>query len=82
MHWHERAGRYIGTALKWLPLAAVVGALSGVLGAAFHGAIEVATAFRLAHSWTLYLLPVWTSAGSASPPAPPRRCCSTAAARR
>ncbi len=58
MHWHERAGRYIGTALKWLPLAAVVGALSGVLGAAFHGAIEVATAFRLAHSWTLYLLPV------------------------
>lgn len=58
MHWHERAGRYIVTVLKWLPLAAVVGALSGVLGAAFHGAIEYVTAFRLAHGWTIYLLPV------------------------
>lgn len=44
--------------VKWLILSVGTGAILGVLGGLFGRAITIATGFRLAHSWMLYLLPV------------------------
>lgn len=49
---------YAAALLKWLVLAAVVGALGGVVGALFHIGVEEATALRGEYPWLLYLLPV------------------------
>ena len=42
---------------KWLLVSGITGLLCGVLGSAFHVAVEEATAFRMAHPWVLYTLP-------------------------
>lgn len=42
---------------KWLIVSVLVGALSGLLGSAFHIGVEKATHFRLGHPWILYTLP-------------------------
>ena len=44
--------------LRWLLLAALVGAAAGTASAGFLVALEVATAWREAHAWALALLPV------------------------
>lgn len=48
---------YIGF-LKWLILGAAVGAVGGVLGAAFANAIGFATSIRLENNWLVFLLPI------------------------
>lgn len=49
---------YLGTCLRWLALAVLVGCLAGPCGAAFGLALEWATAAREAYPWLLFLLPV------------------------
>ena len=59
--WGERfrhMGEYVRALLKWLILAVLVGAAGGVVGALFHVGVEQATAWRGAHPWVLYLLPL------------------------
>lgn len=49
---------YIGAFLRWGGIAAVIGGVSGIFGAAFHEGIGLATDFRQQHPWILWLLPV------------------------
>ncbi len=51
--WH-----YIITTLKWLALGILVGAVGGLLGAAFHHTLAFANTLRAANTWIIYLLPV------------------------
>ena len=44
--------------IKWVLIAHLTGAAGGLVGSAFHLSVSHATAFRLAHPWMLYLLPV------------------------
>lgn len=44
--------------VKWVFIACAVGVIGGIVGSLFHLAVNFATDFRLAHSWTLYLLPI------------------------
>jgi len=50
-----KAGKRVAV---WLVLSVLIGALSGLLGTAFHVGVEIVTDFRLEHSWVLWLLPV------------------------
>lgn len=52
------AGKYLLVFLKWLAIAAVLGGVCGLVGALFHTVIGQVTAFRAAHGWILWLLPV------------------------
>ena len=54
----RNAAAYAFAALRWLPAAAVIGLLGGAVGAAFHHGIRLAAAFRAAHDWVIWLLPV------------------------
>lgn len=54
----KSAGKYLLTFLKWFALAAVTGAVGGVVGALFHLSVEYVTGVRKAHSWIVFLLPV------------------------
>ena len=49
---------YLGTLLQWVVVAAVTGAVGGLVGSAFHIAVEKVTDLRIAQPWLLYLLPV------------------------
>jgi H+/Cl- antiporter ClcA len=49
---------YLWTLIKWLICALVVGGVCGLVGAAFHHCIDIATTLRGSHGWLLYLLPV------------------------
>ena len=49
---------YTGTLLQWVVVAAVTGAVGGLVGSAFHIAVEKVTDLRLSHPWLLWLLPV------------------------
>ena len=50
--------RYLRVCFKWLVLAALVGCLTGPLGAAFGLALDWANTTRGVHGWLLYLLPI------------------------
>ncbi len=52
------AAQYALAAVRWLPVAALLGLLGGVVGAAFHHGIRLAASFRAAHGWVIFLLPV------------------------
>lgn len=43
---------------KWLAAAAIMGALLGLVGTAFHYAVHYAEGLRLANDWLIYLLPL------------------------
>ena len=43
---------------KWLVLSALVGLVGGLIGSAFHLAIDYVTEFRGGHDWIIYLLPI------------------------
>lgn len=43
---------------KWIFIAAVTGAIGGVIGSLFNLAVRYATSFRMEHQWMLWLLPV------------------------
>ena len=47
-----------GSLLKWLPISLLVGALLGVVGTAFHHAVDIATELRGHNPWIIWLLPV------------------------
>ncbi len=49
---------FLKTFFKWLLCAAVVGSICGLVGTAFHFAVDWATQTRQAQPWLLYLLPV------------------------
>lgn len=54
----RRAAQYAFAAVRWLPVAVLIGLLCGCVGAAFHHGIRLSAAFRAAHDWVIYLLPV------------------------
>ena len=54
----REAFHYIAVFLRWLVMAALVGAACGVVGAYFAIAVEEATHLRQHNDWLLYLLPV------------------------
>ncbi len=49
---------YIGSLVKWMFIAAVLGTLGGILGSVFHLSIDAVTELRVEHSWLIYLLPL------------------------
>jgi len=53
----ETPSQYIRALIKWCLLSIAVGAVSGLLGSAFHIGVGLATAFRESNPWLLYLLP-------------------------
>ena len=55
--WLSHIGLYIRALAKWLALAAVIGALCGVIGSAFHIGVHHAAELRGAHPWLLWCLP-------------------------
>ena len=56
--WLSHIGLYIRALAKWLALAAVIGALCGVIGSAFHIGVHHATELRGTHPWLLWCLPL------------------------
>ncbi|MBR4425070.1 MAG: chloride channel protein, partial [Oscillospiraceae bacterium] len=54
----RRAADYAFAAVKWLPLAVLVGLLGGAVGVGFHHGIRQEVALREANDWLIYLLPV------------------------
>lgn len=57
-NWLHSAGDYIKSCFRWLLTAAIVGSVCGLVGAAFHLAVDRVTDIRLDNSWLIYLLPV------------------------
>lgn len=49
---------FVKSFCKWVVIACVVGAISGVIGTLFRAAVEYANLAWDAHSWLMYLLPV------------------------
>lgn len=49
---------YLSALIKWLTLAAVTGVFCGVMGSLFHIGVDIATTYRMAHPWFLWLLPI------------------------
>ena len=52
------AGRYFRTFYRWLLVATTVGAISGLVGSAFHLTVARVTGVRTANSWLVYLMPL------------------------
>jgi H+/Cl- antiporter ClcA len=44
--------------VKWLAFACLIGIVTGLVGTAFHYALDWATETRTANSWLIYLLPI------------------------
>ncbi len=49
---------YVLAILKWIAVAAAVGAVGGLVGVAFHVSVEKVTELRTANDWIVFLLPV------------------------
>lgn len=54
----QAIGAYLLFFLKWCVLGLLMGAIGGLLGAAFHHALHGVTDIRLANTWIVYLLPL------------------------
>ena len=54
----ENAWHFLYAFLRWSLLAILVGAVCGLVGTAFHVCVNLATQWRGALPWLLYLLPV------------------------
>lgn len=52
------AGRYFRTFFRWLMVATTIGAISGLVGSAFHMTVSRFTEIRTANGWLIYLMPV------------------------
>lgn len=44
--------------VKWLAFSCLIGIITGIVGTAFHYALDWATETRTAHSWLIFLLPI------------------------
>lgn len=53
----DAAAAFARAFFKWLAIAAVTGAVSGLVGSAFYASVASATALRETHGWLLWLLP-------------------------
>lgn len=49
---------FIKTFIKWVVIAAVTGAVGGIVGTAFHMSVNYAAALRASLPWLLWLLPL------------------------
>lgn len=49
---------YVLAILKWIAVSAVVGAVGGLVGVAFHVSVEKVTELRTANDWIVFLLPL------------------------
>lgn len=56
--WFTSVSAYAKTMLKWLAVAAVVGAAGGLLGSLFHISVEIASDLRAEHPELLWGLPI------------------------
>ena len=57
--WHTRQTLlYIHGFLAWAGVGVVLGIVGGLVGAAFCHSVEYVTAFRTAHRWIIWLLPL------------------------
>ena len=56
--WWDLTVLYARALGKWLLLAAAAGLSCGLVGTAFHVAVEFVTELRGEHPWLLYLLPL------------------------
>ncbi|MDD6189609.1 MAG: chloride channel protein [Clostridiales bacterium] len=54
----RRFEKYILAIMKWVALSLLVGALGGLLGAAFYHTLISAAGLREEHSWLIFLLPI------------------------
>ena len=54
----ESAATYARVFLKWMVIAACIGAVGGLVGSLFHLSVNAATALRGEHSWLVWLMPV------------------------
>jgi len=54
----EAVIRFGGTFLKWILISCSIGAIGGIVGAAFRFAVESATALRARDPWLIWLLPI------------------------
>ena len=52
------AGRYVLAALRWAAVSLLTGTVCGLLGTAFHWAIDWVTEYRSAHMLIIWLLPI------------------------
>ncbi len=48
---------YVRALGKWLLVSGIVGLFCGALGSAFHIGVDMVTAFRMSHTWLIWLLP-------------------------
>lgn len=48
---------YITVFLRWVLLSCLIGLVGGLIGSAFYSAVVLATGFREANPWMIYLLP-------------------------
>lgn len=56
--WLAHMDLYIGALVKWMSLALTTGIFCGVVGAAFHHGVHLATELRGTHPWLLWCLPL------------------------
>ncbi|MBR7148574.1 MAG: chloride channel protein, partial [Firmicutes bacterium] len=56
--WKTEWNEHISGFFKLILFALIIGITVGVVGAAFHHAIEIATALRIQYPWILYLMPL------------------------
>lgn len=54
----KRVCAYLRAFIKWVAVAALTGAVGGLVGVAFHVSVEKVTQLRLAYGWIIFLLPV------------------------
>ena len=54
----EDIGKMLLSFVKWIIIAAVVGAFVGIVGVFFHICVEKATEIRVEMPWLIWLLPI------------------------
>ncbi|MCR4615516.1 MAG: chloride channel protein [Clostridiales bacterium] len=57
-HGFKTAVRFVLTFLTWIIIAAVTGAVGGVVGSLFHKSVEQVTVLREKHDFLIFLLPL------------------------
>lgn len=58
LEWWEHVELYIAALAKWVSVAITTGIFCGMIGAAFHHGVHIATELRAEHPWFLWCLPL------------------------